>query len=295
MFSKRTKYAVFTVDVESFTDTECISNSGAQVQADMLDGLDEYIRILDKYQIKSTMFSVCRTALAAKERIAPHVARGHSLALHSMDHTAPCLLTNEQFRQETALAKQLLSEAFQTEVSGYRAPCFGIDNEKLQILRELGFLYDSSRIDFAAARHTVDIDMNGFQELRRGIFRSGEFFEFGLAHNRVFGQEFPISGGGYVRMFNWHIMKAAIMDYINRHDYYVFYLHPFELSRTRVPFVPKLKFYDRLYLRHGIRSFPHKVESIIKLLQKAGYVFVTFEQLAAVLSKKQQPHRAADV
>ena len=41
MSDKPLKYAVFTVDVEAFADTECISKSGADVEADMLDGLDE--------------------------------------------------------------------------------------------------------------------------------------------------------------------------------------------------------------------------------------------------------------
>lgn len=285
MFDKRTKYAVFTVDVESFSDTECVSNSGAQVQEDMLDGLDEYIRILDKYGIKATLFSVCRTALAAKDRIAPHLARGHILALHSMDHVVPCRLSNEQFREETALAKKLLSEAFGTEILGYRAPCFGIDNDKLEILRELGFRYDSSRIDFPAANHTVDVSMHQFEELRKGLFRSDGFFEFGLIHNRIFGQDFPISGGGYVRMFNWGLIRAAISDYIRKNDYYVFYLHPFELSRQKMPAIPNLRLRDKIYLNYGIRSFPHKVEYIIRILKKAGYVFVTFDELAAIMNK----------
>lgn len=284
MSDKPVKYAVFTVDVEAFSDTECISNSGTDVEADMLDGLDEYIKILDKYNIKATMFSVCRTALAAKERIAAHVANGHSLALHSMDHTAPCLLTNEDFRAETREAKALLSEAFDTEITGYRAPCFGIDDDKLGILQELGFRYDSSRINFSAARHARDINMQDFHELRKGIFRSKDFFEFSLINNRIFGQEFPISGGGYVRMFNWGIIKSMILDYIRKNDYYVFYLHPFELSRKRAPFIPNLKFYDRIYLSYGLHSFPRKVEYIIRKLKKAGYSFVTFDELAAVLS-----------
>ena len=286
MMKKPAKYAVFTVDVESFGDTECVSNTGVEVQQDMLDGLDEYIRILDKYGIKATMFSVCRTALAAKERIAPHIANGHSLALHSMDHSVPCRLSNEKFREETALAQKLLSEAFGAEVTGYRAPCFGMDNDKLEILKELGFLYDSSRMNFTPARHCVGVDMQNFDEVRKGIFRSGTFYEFELICNRIFGRIFPISGGGYVRMCNWGLMRATIADYIRKNNYYVFYLHPFELSRQRMPKIPGLKFYDRFYLNYGIRSFPRRVERIIKLLKKNGYEFVTFEDLATRIDKE---------
>lgn len=282
MFEKKTKYAVFTVDVEAFGDTVCVSNSGAQFQEDMLDGLDEYMRILDKHGIKATMFSVCRTALSAKERILPHLANGHSLALHSMDHVVPCRLSNEEFREETALAKKLLAETFDTEVTGYRAPCFCLDNDKLEILRELGFRYDSSHMPFSAAGKS-DISMRKFEELRKGIFRSENFFEFGLIRNRILGREYPISGGGYVRLFNWGIIKSVIRDYIRKHDYYVFYLHPFELSRKKIPSVPNLKLRDRFYLNYGIRSFPRKVESIIRNLKRAGYEFVTFDQLADIM------------
>ena len=52
----RKKYAVFTMDVEEFTDTECVANSGETVTRDMLDGLDEYIRLLEKNHIDFATF-----------------------------------------------------------------------------------------------------------------------------------------------------------------------------------------------------------------------------------------------
>ena len=63
------KYAVFTMDVEAFSDTECISATGRQVDVDLMDGLDEYIRILDKNGIKSTLFTVGQFAPKIADRI----------------------------------------------------------------------------------------------------------------------------------------------------------------------------------------------------------------------------------
>ena len=65
---KREKYAVFTIDVEDFADTECVAKSGQRVRRHMLDGLDIYIRLLEQYQIRATMFAVCRTALREQVR-----------------------------------------------------------------------------------------------------------------------------------------------------------------------------------------------------------------------------------
>ena len=45
---KREKYAVFTIDVEDFADTECVAKSGQRVRRHMLDGLDIYIRLLEQ-------------------------------------------------------------------------------------------------------------------------------------------------------------------------------------------------------------------------------------------------------
>lgn len=283
------KYAVFTMDVEAFSDTECLSRAGVEFEEDMLDGLDAYMEILDRYGIKATMFSVCRTALAAKERIASHLQNGHELALHSYDHKPLSQMTDAEFRSQTELSRKILSETFGTDILGYRAPCFGIDDGKLEILRELGFSYDSSHLGFPAARHSMPVGFHGFEEIRKGILRCREFFEFGLTQDRLFGHDYPISGGGYVRLFNWGVMKTILRDYIRRNDFYVFYLHPFELSKMPIPRLPELKMYDRFYLNYGLRGYHRKIEWIIGILSKAGYEFVTFRQLAQEMKKGRCP------
>ena len=90
-----------------------------------------------------------------------------------------------------------------------------------------------------------------------------------------------------MRLFNWAVMKAAIRRYLRTHDYYVFYLHPFELSRERVPAIPGLKGYDQFYLNYGHRRFAGKVEDIIQMLQSEGYAFVTFDELTDLIQQQR--------
>lgn len=280
------KYAVFTMDLECFTDTECVANSGAQVASEMLDGFDIYIRLLEKYNIRATLFTLCNTAAKMREKLSNCIRRGHQLALHGWNHIAPLLIEPERFRTETATAKNFLEREFGVKIRGYRAPCFSLDNQRLDILRQLGFHYDASRNDFSPARHTVQMDMGGYLEVTSGVFRDKDFCEFGLSHGKLFGMNFPISGGGYVRLFNWAVMKAAIRRYLRTHDYYVFYLHPFELSRERVPPIQGLKGYDQFYLNYGHRRFANKVEEIIRMLQGEGYEFVTFDELTDLIQQE---------
>lgn len=281
------KYAVFTMDVESFADTECISASGIRVDVDLMDGLDEYLAILDRHGIKSTLFTVGELAPRIADRLRPHVQSGHALALHSYAHVAPMSVPLEQFREKTRRAKAWMRELFDIDVVGFRAPCFSMDKARLDVLQELGFRYDSSHLDYLPARHTVKLDLQSFRQLRQGVFRKNSFYEFGLAKERIFGKPFPISGGGYVRLSHWGFVKTLIRHYIHQNNYYVFYLHPFELTKQKVPFFKELKSYDQYYLKQGISNYRRRVEQIIKMLKKSGYEFVTFEQLVQIMDEER--------
>jgi len=281
-----TKYAVFTMDVESFTDTECVNNSRVDVKVDLLDGFDEYIKILDKHGIKSTLFTVGELAPKIADRLKAHINNGHRLALHSYKHIAPMDISVSQFRKQTEKAKKMLTDLFGTDIKGFRAPCFSLDKERLDILKELGFSYDSSHLDFLKANHTVKLDLSNFEEFRDGIFHKDGFYEFGLSKQRVFGKPYPISGGGYVRLGNWDFIKSLIWQYIRCNNYYVFYLHPFELTQEKIPFIKDLKPYDKYYIKYGIKNYGNKIEQIIKMLKKYGYQFVTFEELTDIMNKE---------
>lgn len=281
------KYAVFTMDVESFADTECISASGIQVNADLMDGIEEYIKILNQHGIKSTLFTVGDFAPKIADRLQTHIAEGHSLALHSFSHIPPMSVPLEQFRENIRSAKKRMQELFGVDVVGFRAPCFSIDEDRLNVLQELGFLYDSSHLGFLAARHTVKLNLDKFRMLRNGIFRKKNFYEFSLSTEKVFGHSFPVSGGGYVRLSHWGFIKALISHNIHHNNYYVFYLHPFELTKQKLPFLRELKLYDKYYIKTGIRNYKRRIEYIIRLLKKHGYEFVTFEQLVKIMDHEQ--------
>ena len=80
---RKEKFAVFTMDVEAFGDTECVFNSKENLNVDLLDGLDEYVKILDKHNIKGTFFTVGELAPKIKDRLHKIIKNGHRLALHN--------------------------------------------------------------------------------------------------------------------------------------------------------------------------------------------------------------------
>lgn len=279
------KYAVFTMDVEAFTDTECVAYSKENVDIDLLDGFDEYIKILDKHGIKSTLFTVGNLAPKMAHKLKSCINNGHELALHNYEHTAPAEIEHECFKRNLLKIKNELSEMFQTEISGFRAPYFSMDESHLEIIKQTGFKYDSSFLDFSAARHTVDLNLDKYERISKNIYHNENFFEFGMPKHKMFGFPYPISGGGYIRLGYWPFIKGIIKEYLQENNYYVFYLHPFELTKQAVPLLKDLKLYDKYYLSYGIKTYAKHIEQIILILKKLGYTFITFNELTNELAK----------
>lgn len=277
------KYAVFTIDFEAFSDTECVANAGAKPKHEMLDGLEVYLRLLERYHIQATIFTLWDVVKSGKDFLKSAISRGHRMALHGLHHVAPIQQTEEAFRNEVRAAKELLEKEFGVKVNGYRAPFFSLDSSRLNILRQLGFRYDASRMDFDRARHSASIDISKYRKPLDETYCDKDFCEFGLAHSKLFGMNYPISGGGYVRLCNWQVLKPAIRRYLRQSNCYIFYLHPFELSAQRQSVIPGLKLYDQFYLHFGRRNFAAKIESIIQMLLQEGYEFVTLDELSDIV------------
>jgi len=232
------------------------------------------------------LFTLGSVSRLMSDRLSSCIKNGHALALHGYSHQPPMAMTEEQFRRDLVAARTQMQELFQVDVKGFRAPCFSLDKARLDILKELGFRYDSSYLNFLLARHTVKLDLSGSQKLRDYMFRMGDFYEFGIPTGKFLGLPFPICGGGYVRLDHFWFVKTMIRRHIRKNDYYTFYLHPFELTRKKIPFIKELKSYDKYYVKHGIRAFPRRIESIIHLLKKHGFEFVTYEQLLDIMEKE---------
>lgn len=275
------KYAVFTMDVEAFSDSECLKGKKYVCNDEMFDGLDNYLNLLNKYQIKANLFVVADKTDLVEEKLKKAIKDGHKIGIHGLTHTPSLLLTNKDFKEEISKAKNILEERLNTTIDGYRAPCFSINDDKIDILNECGITYDSSYLDNPYTYYNGKLKLNEFNILNKNIYKKDDFYEFSLPVSN----KFPIGGGGYVRLFPWLFVKRYIKKYINNNEneIYIFYLHPFELSKKRIPYVKHLKLYDDYYLRNNRHKFyEKKIERIIKLLKHNGFEFKTFEDLKEI-------------
>ena len=182
---------------------------------------------------------------------------GHEIACHGYAHRLIYTQSKEEFRQDIRKAKAILEDITGSEVTGYRAPSYSITNRSqwaFEVLVEEGFKYDSSifpiRHDFYgmpdAPRFPFVISLNGASnlefsmlncELETAAQQHGNtaphcsIIEFPISTVKVLGTNFPISGGGYFRLFPYPIIRRGLGS-INEKEQkpFIFYIHPWEID-----------------------------------------------------------------
>lgn len=271
------KYAVITMDVEDWYHTyfpEC----DADRSISLLDGLDVALKIMDENNIKGSFFVVVEIAEKLKEKIQEMDCTGHDIACHNYYHLRPTTMKPEEFKNQLLKAKETIENILGHKVAGYRAPSFGIDDERLSIVQESGFTYDSSKLKPQKSAKYGVLNLPEFQEVYPCVHKKDGFTEFEVSTQKI-GSMNMLLGGGYIRMLPWFFMKWMTQKYLDTGKPYVMYIHPIDLSPKEMPKVEEISF-DRYLRTHiGRRHMVKRFRKVIEMLQKSGYEFVTFEQM----------------
>ncbi len=163
---------------------------------------------------------------------------GHEVASHGWDHRRVHRFTPAAFLDDVRTSKDELEQVCGRPVLGYRAPTFSVVRETgwaIDVLAEAGYEYDSS---IFPVRH----DRYGVAAAPRTPFvAEGEharLIELPPATYRLFGQNLPVGGGGYFRLFPPAVMEAGLRQ-LRRADpaVGVLYFHPWEFDpdQPRLP------------------------------------------------------------
>jgi len=231
--------------------------------------------------IRATFFIVGQIAEDDPKLVRSIHEAGHEVASHGWDHRRVLEMDRESFREDLRRSKQALEQAIAAPVVGYRAPTFSIVRKTawaLDVLAELGFLYDSS---IYPVRH----DRYGIPDAPRGPFLARgvrhEILEIPPATVRVGGINIPMGGGGYFRLLPSPLMRLALSH--SRRDPQsratVLYFHPWEFDPEQ-PRLP-LKRLSRFRTYVGIRRSRGRLARLLL----SGYSFLRAIDLARQLEE----------
>jgi polysaccharide deacetylase family protein (PEP-CTERM system associated) len=277
--------AVLSMDIEDWHHLDYFRDKPCDKSVSLLDGVSVYADLLAEEGIASSFFVLGELIAEHRNLLRRLEGQGHDVGVHGWEHTRPLMMTPEGFDRDIRRCKIELENVLGHAVEGYRASCFSLDRARLDLVRNAGFTYDSSRIQFGAHPLYGTLDMEGYQELAANIYRMGDFYEFQVSTLRLAGRDLPVSGGGYLRIFPWWIMGRLIRRYLKTGALYVLYIHPFELSPYgNPPFPTGVRRRVRMRFSHGRTSVAKKLKTLIQLLKQQGYRFTTFSSLRRELA-----------
>ncbi len=261
-----------TIDVEdyfmvsAFSDVVRFEDWGSY-ESRVVKPTMKILDLLDTHGVKATFFVLGWIAERHKGLVVEIQRRGHEIASHGYNHRLAYDLSRDEFREDTRKAKGLLEDITGEAVAGYRAASYSITKRSLwalDVLIEEGFAYDSSIFPIYHDRYGYP-EFSRFPEMvrRDGI---GEILEIPLTSVKIFGKNFPVAGGGYLRLLPLRFIQWSIRK-INDSESHpaVIYFHPWEVDAEQ----PKVN-------SGMISSFRHRI-NIDKTYSKINRLLETLK------------------
>ncbi len=271
-----------SVDVEEYFQVEA---AAAGVSRDAWNTFEKRLapcvdRILDllfRHNASATFFILGWVARYEPDVVRTIVRAGHEIACHGMNHRMIICQTPDEFRADVNEGRKFLEDLTGKPVLGYRAPTFSITRRTawaVDILAELGFTYDSSVFP-------VHHDRYGVPDAPRRLYTAvgpggGTILEIPPLTLRRLGTNWPVGGGGYLRLFPAQLVAAGLRQSQTNHEPGMIYLHPWELDldQPKLPMTRLSRFRHRVGLRSTERKLAFllarfRFSSVQTFLQKA--------------------------
>jgi polysaccharide deacetylase family protein (PEP-CTERM system associated) len=262
----------FTADIEDYFHTEAMSGvaprqSWNKMALRVENNTRRLFSLLERHEIRATMFFLGWVAERCPGLVAEAVARGHEIGCHSYWHFPVYRLSPREFREDTKRAKDVIESAAGQTIYGYRAPSFSIIHGMTwatDILSELGFTYDSSC-------NPINHDLyNNPNAPRQPHHTPSGLLEIPVSTWRVGKINLPVGGGAYLRVLPSMYMRVGLRRLVAAGERLVLYVHPWEIDPGQPRLAAPVKSRLRQYL--GLTRMEIRLERLV-----ATYAFSTIE------------------
>lgn len=222
-----------TVDWEDFGQLFCWYEYKTipEPRDDIERQTDMVLELLDETGVHATFFVLGMLAKHRPDLVKKIHAEGHEIGVHGTNHVHLTRLDRNAARQDIGEAVSLISDVIGGPVHGFRAPIFSITRKNLYILdvlAELGLEYDSSIFPKAMPRYGIE----GFDPEPRNyqLPEGGRIVELPLTILPWCGWDWPVAGGGYVRLLPRMMMDPMMERLGEIGRTYMIYTHPYEFD-----------------------------------------------------------------
>jgi len=224
--------------------------------------------LLDKYDVKATFFVLGWIAERKPGLVKEIHSRGHEIASHGYGHIINYELNREEIYEDIKKSKELLESITDDKVVGYRAPNFSVTQDVIDALTTRGFEYDSSYHPFSGNQRYGQLVTN-----EKGIFKLNEnLTEIPMSVWKSKFFELSIAGGGYFRLYPYHLFRKLTSSYLKKNDYMIMYFHPWEFDPEQ-PRVRDVKFSYRFRQYVGLNNNLWKLERLVREARNKSFRF----------------------
>jgi polysaccharide deacetylase family protein (PEP-CTERM system associated) len=235
---------ILSFDVEEHHRIEAAVNvpCSDELKRDYADRMERSTRaILERLASTNTLatfYIVGEIAKSHRNLVRDIANEGHEIGTHSYDHQRVHRFTPKTFRDDLRRSIDVIEDAAGVKVHGYRAPTFSVMRQTawaVDVLADVGLRYDSSIFPVHHDRYGVpDAPRTPFV----AVGRTHEILELPPATYSFSGQNLPVAGGGYFRLFPLMVMRAGLSQLSRKTTPAVgmLYFHPWEFDPTQ----PKL-------------------------------------------------------
>lgn len=274
------KNIFLTVDVEEWFHTNWFDSNevikkyydGEEPETDVLDKTEELIDLFDKYDAKATFFLLGETAIKYPDLIDVLKSSPHELACHGFYHNK-VYSNNNEFHIDV----QRFKKEVKSDVNGFRFSNFGYTDEKLRILLEEGFTYDSSVVPCLKIPGWYGESDAPLEPYQKQVGDEMSIMEFPLSVMPYL--RLPGSGGWFLRNVGYLWTKLIIKSAVRDSGYGMIYIHPWELSDNNPKF-KEIPFH--VFRNTGDYTFKG-LEKIITSLSQ--FNFLTLSEYMEIIKK----------
>jgi polysaccharide deacetylase family protein (PEP-CTERM system associated) len=276
------KICLLTFDVEEWFQVENLKGAIQRSEWDTRRSSVErnsykILNLLDKFNVPATFFVLGWIAEKNSGLIKDISRQGHEIACHGYGHDLANQLAFQKIYKDISGSKQLLENIIAHKVLGYRAPSFSINDQILNILKDLNFLYDSSFNPFKLnSRHGIIHKLG--KKIAPGCYLTDSgLYELPLSNLYIYKVVIPLGGGAYFRIYPLWLFKPLVKYKLSGDPMYNFYLHPWEFEPEQ-EHIKNIKLNYRFRHYYGLKNTENKFEKFILYLKNIDCDFITMEQ-----------------
>ena len=248
--------------------------------------IDHILELFLKHNVQATFFILGWVAERNPLMIKRIFDNGHEIASHGYGHKISGSLQNGLLREDIQKSKHILEDLTGIPITGYRAPNFSVNDEVIDIIKDLGFTYDSSYNPFQMHSRYGHFDRYTIRD--SNIFNLGNgLFEIPIASYKFGRFHIPIGGGAYFRIFPYVLFKYLALAKGRRDGLYNFYTHPWEFEPDQ-PRINDISFNHRLRHYTGLKKTANRLEKLIAVFKQKDFKFITMQEYVKAEIKIRQ-------